>query len=35
VEFKAPRKKGAYRLFAYVEDDNQGAATMNFPFYVK
>lgn len=35
VKFKAPRKKGAYRLFAYVEDDNQGAATMNFPFYVK
>lgn len=35
VRFKAPRKKGPYRLFAYVEDDNQGAATANFPFYVK
>lgn len=35
VKFKAPRKKGPYRLFAYAEDDNQGAATVNFPFYVK
>ena len=35
VKFKAPRKKGPYRLFAYVEDGNQGAATINFPFYVK
>lgn len=35
VKFKAPRKKGPYRLFAYVEDDNRGAATVNFPFYVK
>lgn len=35
VKFKAPRKKGPYRLFAYVEDTNQGAATVNFPFYVK
>lgn len=34
VKFKAPRKKGPYRLFVYVEDDNQGAATANFPFYV-
>ena len=34
VNFKAPRKKGAYRLFAYVEDTNRGAATANFPFYV-
>ena len=35
VKFKAPRKKGPYRLFAYVEDNNRGAATVNFPFYVK
>lgn len=35
VKFKAPRKKGPYRLFAYAEDNNQGAATVNFPFYVK
>ena len=35
VKFKAPRKKGPYRLFAYAEDDNRGAATVNFPFYVK
>ena len=35
VRFKAPSKKGAYRLFAYVVDPNKGAATANFPFYVK
>ncbi len=35
VDFKAPSKKGAYRLFAYVVDPNKGAATANFPFYVK
>lgn len=35
VKFKAPHKKGPYRLFAYVEDDNDGAATANFPFYVR
>ena len=35
VKFRAPGKKGAYRLFSYVEDDNRGAATVNFPFYVK
>lgn len=35
VKFKAPKKSGAYRLFAYVEDDNNGAATANIPFYVK
>jgi hypothetical protein len=34
VDFKAPRKKGAYRLFVYVKDTNNGAATANFPFYV-
>ena len=35
VKFKTPWRKGPYRLFAYVEDDNRGAATVNFPFYVK
>ena len=35
VKFKAPIKRGPYRLFAYVEDYNKGAATVNFPFYVK
>ena len=35
VKFKAPRKEGPYRLFGYVEDGNQGAATANFTFYVK
>lgn len=35
VKFKAPRKKGPYRLFAYAEDDNRAAATVNFSFYVK
>ena len=34
LKFKAPRKKGPYRLFAYVMDGNGGAATANFPFYV-
>lgn len=35
LNFKAPRKEGAYRLFAYVYDGNGNAATANFPFYVK
>lgn len=35
VTFRAPRKKGPYRLFAYVEDPNKGASTANFPFFVK
>lgn len=34
LNFKAPRKEGAYRLFAYVYDGNGNAATANFPFYV-
>jgi hypothetical protein len=35
VSFMAPRKSGAYRLFVYAKDDANGAATANFPFYVK
>jgi hypothetical protein len=34
LNFKAPRKEGAYRLFAYIYDGNGNAATANFPFYV-
>lgn len=34
LNFKAPRKVGAYRLFAYIYDGNGNAATANFPFYV-
>ena len=35
LNFKAPRKEGPYRLFAYIYDGNGNAATANFPFYVK
>jgi len=35
LNFKAPKKVGAYRLFAYVYDGQGNAATANFPFYVK
>lgn len=34
LNFKAPRKVGPYRLFAYIYDGNGNAATANFPFYV-
>ena len=34
LEFKAPIKKGAYRLFGYVSDGEQHAATANIPFKV-
>jgi len=34
VFFRAPEKQGAYRLFIYVYDDNNNAATGNIPFYV-
>ena len=35
LNFKAPKKVGAYRLFAYVYDGNGNAATANIPFYVR
>jgi hypothetical protein len=34
VAFNAPEKSGAYRLFVYVTDNQNNAATANFPFYV-
>ena len=30
-----PREPGAYRLFAYVYDDHQGAAVTNLPLYIQ
>lgn len=35
VEFTAPRKPGAYRLFLYVRDGKGGASADNFPFFVE
>ncbi|MFB9901079.1 glycoside hydrolase family 2 TIM barrel-domain containing protein [Cerasicoccus arenae] len=35
LEFYAPSKSGAYRLFVYIRDNAGGAATANFPFYVE
>jgi hypothetical protein len=35
VVFNAPAKEGAFRLFIYVLDGNNHAATVNFPFLVK
>jgi hypothetical protein len=35
AEFKAPSAPGAYRLFIYVRDGNNNAATANIPFRVK
>lgn len=35
ITFKAPKKEGPYRLFIYVYDGNDNAATANFPFYVR
>ena len=35
VEFTAPSKPGAYRLFLYVRDGKGGASADNFPFFVE
>ncbi len=32
--FKAPKKEGPYRMFAYVDDGKGKAAVANIPFYV-
>lgn len=34
LQFRAPSKSGPYRLFAYVTDRHNKAATANFPFFV-
>lgn len=34
IKFKTPTNKGAYRLFVYVTDQNNNAATANIPFFV-
>lgn len=33
--FQTPLKDGAYRLFIYILDQHNHAATVNFPFFVK
>lgn len=35
LEFTAPTKKGAYRLFGYVTNNYHRAAVANVPFYVR
>ncbi|MEP5764336.1 MAG: glycoside hydrolase family 2 TIM barrel-domain containing protein [Halieaceae bacterium] len=35
ISLTAPAQSGAYRLFAFVYDDNNHAAHANIPFYVK
>lgn len=34
MEFRAPTKKGPYRMFIYIYDGNNNAATANIPFFV-
>mgnify|MGYP000356422572 FL=1 len=34
LKFKLSDKKGAYRLFGYVDDGHEHAATANIPFKV-
>lgn len=34
AKIKAPKLRGGYRVFAYVFDDNGGAAVANVPFFV-
>jgi len=34
LKFKAPKDKGVYRLFAYVDDGKKKSATANIPFKV-
>lgn len=35
LNFKAPRKQGAYRFFVYIYDDKGNVATANCPFFVR
>ena len=34
LQFKAPKTKGMYRLFVYIDDGNEHSATANIPFKV-
>ena len=35
VKFKAPDKEGGFRIYAYVHDGKNHAATANVPFFVQ
>ncbi len=35
VIFKTPKESGAYRIFVYIRNGHNNAATANVPFYVK